>query len=73
MEYQKGQMSQCLSEWNNVQYSQQEAVPGRCRHTSLIFNNKIITFGGCFMYNRKRQQRECTNQLIIYDIKKNCY
>lgn len=30
--------------------------------------NKIYVFGGCFMYNRKRQLRECTNQLLEYDI-----
>jgi hypothetical protein len=30
--------------------------------------NKIYTFGGCFMFNKKRMVRECTNQLLQFDI-----
>ena len=49
-----------------------DRLQGRCRHSNVVHNNKVITFGGCFMYNRKRQVRENTNQLLVYDTKTNC-
>jgi N-acetylneuraminic acid mutarotase len=33
----------------------------------VALGNKIYTFGGCFMFNKKRQVRECTNQLLEFD------
>jgi len=54
-------------EWKNIQYSSIEAIQGRQSHTSCAFDNKIYSFGGCFMFNRKRQVRECTNQVTVYD------
>lgn len=47
--------------WERIPYTSSEAVQGRQCHTSVAFNNKIYTFGGCFMFNKKRQVRECTN------------
>ena len=29
--------------------------------------DKIVSFGGCFMFDKKRQVRECTNQVTVYD------
>lgn len=54
--------------WERVSYTSTENIQGRQCHTSICYNNKIYTFGGCFMFNRKRQLRECTNQLLEYDI-----
>jgi len=28
----------------------------------------MYVFGGCFQFNRKRQVRECTNQVLEYDL-----
>tara|TARA_B110000285_G_scaffold70992_1_gene81741 strand:+ start:79 stop:348 length:270 start_codon:yes stop_codon:yes gene_type:complete len=49
------------SSWNNISYTSEEKMSGRCRHTACNFNDKIYVFGGCFMFNRKRQIRECTS------------
>jgi len=35
-------------------FESEEKMMGRCRHTTVAFNNKLFTFGGCFMYNKKR-------------------
>jgi len=51
----------CEPDWQNINFTQNEAIQGRCRHTSCAFDEKIFSFGGCFMFNRKRQVRECTN------------
>jgi hypothetical protein len=53
--------------WSNIPYEAEEKVLGRCRHTACAFNDKIYVFGGCFMFNRKRQIRECTSQVLVYD------
>ena len=49
------------SSWSNISYTAEEKILGRCRHTACAFNDKIYVFGGCFMFNRKRQIRECTS------------
>lgn len=54
-------------EWKNINYDSQESIQGRQSHTSCPFDDKIYTFGGCFMFNRKRQVRECTNQVTVYN------
>ena len=48
-------------EWKNITYVSTESIQGRQSHTSCPYDDKIYTFGGCFMFNRKRQVRECTN------------
>ena len=53
--------------WERIPYHSTEPVLGRQCHTSVAFNGKIYTFGGCFMFNKKRQVRECTNQLLEFD------
>lgn len=53
--------------WERIPYSSTEVVQGRQCHTSVPFQSKIYTFGGCFMFNKKRQVRECTNQLLEFD------
>jgi hypothetical protein len=55
------------SSWNNIPFTSEEKIFGRCRHTACAFNDKIYVFGGCFMFNRKRQIRECTSQVLVYD------
>ena len=47
--------------WNKIRYDSNEQNLGRCRHTSCTFDDKIFSFGGCFMFNKKRMIRECTN------------
>ena len=47
--------------WERVPYTSSEPVFGRQCHTACGFSNKIYIFGGCFMFNPKRQVRECTN------------
>ena len=61
LSYRFGSADQCLSEWKNIQYSSNENIPGRCRHSTVTYNSKVYNFGGCFMYNKKRQLRECIN------------
>ena len=56
---------------NKYVEDENDRLVGRCRHTTCVHGQKIITFGGCFMYNSKRQVRENTNQLLVYDIKTN--
>ena len=53
--------------WERVPYTSSEPVFGRQCHTACAFSNKIYIFGGCFMFNPKRQVRECTNQLLEFD------
>jgi hypothetical protein len=61
MNYRYGPVNECLSEWKNVYFNSNENIPGRSKHTSVTYKNKIITFGGCLMYNKKRNIRECLN------------
>lgn len=45
------------SHWTNIDYSatfSTEKINGRCRHSSAVYKNKIYSFGGSYMYNRKR-------------------
>ena len=56
-------------EWKNLEYTtNDEKLQGRCRHSACTFEHKLIIFGGSYMYSRKRQVRECTNQVLIFDI-----
>ena len=57
----------CEPSWRNIDYQTGDSILGRCRHTSCVYEDKIYSFGGCFMFNRKRQIRECTNQVTVYD------
>ena len=53
--------------WERVPYTSTEAVVGRQCHSAAAYNHRIYIFGGCFMFNQKRQVRECTNQLLEFD------
>lgn len=55
--------------WENMTGDQlAENLPiGRCRHSSVAFQDKIYSFGGCYMYDKKRQVRECTEEVTVYD------
>jgi hypothetical protein len=56
-------------EWEKIPYtSGNDTIKGRQCHTSVPYQNKIYSFGGCFMWSNKRQVRECTNQVIVFDI-----
>jgi hypothetical protein len=33
----------------------------------LSYKDKVIVFGGCYMYNKKRRSRECINQVMVFD------
>ena len=62
--------NETLPEWRNVGYCSANSVErifGRCRHTSCVYNDKIYCFGGSYMYNRKRQVRECNAQVMVFD------
>ena len=39
-------------------------------HIAVNFNEKIYMFGGCQMYNRKRQIREFSSMVTMYDPEK---
>lgn len=43
-------------DWHNINFNgaHDAAIQGRCRHSSCAFDDKIYSFGGCFMFNRKR-------------------
>ena len=41
-------------QWEKVPYTSREQINGRQCHTSVTYNNKVYTFGGCFMYNKER-------------------
>ena len=45
-----------LTEWRNLDYraDNKEKIVGRCRHSTVVYGSKIVTFAGCFKYNRKR-------------------
>ena len=46
-----------IAEWKNVEFNasnSMERIMGRCRHSSCVYNGKIYSFGGSYMYNRKR-------------------
>jgi len=47
--------------WEKAQFTSQEVIQGRQCHSAIQYQGKIVVFGGCFMFNRKRQVRECTN------------
>lgn len=53
--------------WERIPYKSSEQIQGRQCHTSCSYNNRVYVFGGCFMFNKKRQVRECTNQLLEFD------
>ena len=66
-------LADSLTNWKNEQFTLHnfdiDRLQGRCRHTTCVYRNQILIFGGCFMYNRKRQVRESTNQLFVFDPK----
>jgi hypothetical protein len=56
-------------EWQKINYSKShETMKGRQCASSVAYCSKIYTFGGCFMFSPKRMVRECTNQVLVYDI-----
>lgn len=59
--------------WECMEYSTTDPIYGRHRHTACVYSNKIIIFGGCFMYSMQRESRETTNQLLVYDTMYNTY
>jgi hypothetical protein len=55
--------------WEQLDYAEQgKEIIGRIGHSSVCYGNKIYTFGGGFMYNRKRQMRECLNETWTLDM-----
>jgi len=40
--------------WAKFDYESKEKLEGRLQHTALNFRDKIMIFGGCYMYNKKR-------------------
>lgn len=56
-----------MTSWKNMNYSSNEKIQGRCRHSACVHKEKMYIFGGSYMYNRKRQVRECTAQVMVYD------
>ena len=54
--------------WEKVNFTSQEQIQGRQCHTTIHYQQRLYVFGGCFQFNRKRQVRECTNQVLEYDL-----
>ena len=59
--------------WENIDYSSIDGIIGRNRHSCVVIGNKIVIFGGCFMYSMQREARESTNQVLVYDTMYNTY
>lgn len=59
--------------WDQMELSTIDPILGRHRHSCCVYSNKIIIFGGCFMYSMQRESRETTNQLLVYDTMYNTY
>jgi len=56
--------------WEKINYKtaqRGQQINGRQAHSCVHFRNKLYIFGGCFSFNRKRNARECTNQLLEFD------
>lgn len=53
--------------WKRTPYSSLEQIQGRQCHSTVLYQGKMYVFGGCFMFNPKRQVRECTNQVLEFD------
>jgi hypothetical protein len=53
--------------WKRTPFASQEQIQGRQCHSTLVYQSKLYVFGGCFMFNPKRQVRECTNQVLEFD------
>jgi hypothetical protein len=47
--------------WQNLGMGTKENIQGRYRHTAVSYKDKIYYFGGCFMFDHKRNVRECSN------------
>lgn len=54
--------------WERVEFTSKEMIYGRQCHSCISYNDRLIVFGGCFQFNRKRQIRECSNQVVEYDL-----
>ena len=48
------EVSFCSPEWEQLNWTSEDTIKGRSRHSSCSFQNKIYTFGGSYMYNNKR-------------------
>jgi len=64
-------MNESDSNWKNVDYQAISKIMGRCRHSTAVSKGKVYSFGGSYMYNRKRQIRECINQVMVFDTANN--
>lgn len=56
--------------WQNFDWksaNQHATIKSRQQHTAVAFRDKTYIFGGCYSYNRKRNVRECSNQLLEFD------
>jgi hypothetical protein len=47
--------------WARTEFKSQEVIQGRQCHSTILYQDKLYIFGGCFMFSTKRQVRECTN------------
>eukprot|EP00347_Sterkiella_histriomuscorum_P001859 403370405 len=54
-------------QWAKFDYESKERLEGRLQHTALTYQDKILIFGGSYPYNKKRQQRECISQVVVFD------
>jgi len=53
--------------WERIPYTSQDSIQGRQCHSAVAYGGKIYIYGGCYSFNKKRQVRECTNQLLEFD------
>ena len=54
-------------QWSKCEYTTQEKIEGRYLHSALEYKGSVVLFGGCTMFNKKRMQRECINQVLVFN------
>lgn len=52
--------------WQKVPFKG-DVVP-RHSHSTVQYGQSLFVFGGCFQFDRVRQVRECTGQLVEYNL-----
>ncbi len=54
--------------WERISYTSQVPIAPRQCHSTVSYQDKLFIFGGCFQYNPSRKVRECTNQVLEFDL-----
>jgi hypothetical protein len=56
--------------WNKVNWTSPPFIniQGRQAHSTVHYKNSIYIFGGSFSYNKERGIRECTNNILEFNV-----